>query len=122
MKNRFILIIFFVFLFFLFSGFLKIFEVGIFKNTKNIEEFAKCLTATGVVMYGANWCSHCEDQKKIFGDYFYIIDSVDCMKNSSLCAKKGIQGFPTWEFSDGEKFIGKQSLEKLSLKTGCPLP
>ena len=32
------------------------------------DALAQCLTAKGVKMYGAYWCSHCQNQKKAFGD------------------------------------------------------
>jgi len=28
------------------------------------DEFAICLTDSGAVIYGTEWCGHCRDQKK----------------------------------------------------------
>lgn len=79
---------------------------------------AKHLTETGAVMYGAYWCGHCANQKALFGDAFKYIDYVECDPkgedaNPSLCAQKGIPGYPTWEIG-GEFYSGEYSLEALA--------
>ena len=68
-------------------------------TNKNYDEFAKCLTQKGAVMYGAEWCPHCKDQKAAFGDSFKYINYVECPDNTQLCIDKGIQGYPTWIIS-----------------------
>jgi uncharacterized membrane protein len=80
---------------------------------------ARHLTQSGVKEYGAYWCSHCYDQKQLFGkEAFAIINYIECTtdgKNSQtqLCEKAGIQGFPTWEIG-GKLYPGIQPLEKLA--------
>lgn len=80
---------------------------------------ARHLTKTGAKEYGAYWCSHCYDQKQLFGkEAFAIINYIECTtdgKNSQtqLCEKAGIQGFPTWEIG-GKLYPGIQPLEKLA--------
>ena len=44
---------------------------------------AKCLTEKNVVMYGTEWCSHCQNQKKAFGDDFKDVTFVDCDQSPS---------------------------------------
>lgn len=89
---------------------------------------AKCLTQNNVKMYGAYWCPHCENQKAAFGPQgFDEINYIECDprgKNAKpeLCAQKGIDGYPTWEFSDGSVLKGEVGLETLAEKTGCQLP
>jgi hypothetical protein len=83
-----------------------------------IDEFAQCLTDAGAVMYGTTWCSHCQEQKKLFGKSFKNIDFVDCDKDSDKCSLAGVQGYPTWVIN-GESFPGKQSLNALGIYTGC---
>ena len=34
---------------------------------QDLAQFAKDLTAAGVKYYGAPWCSHCTEQKELFG-------------------------------------------------------
>lgn len=84
------------------------------------DDFAKCLTEKGVVMYGAEWCSHCKNQKKMFGSSFQYIDYVECPDNPSLCNSEGITGYPTWKIG-GSLYSGERSLESLALRSGCTL-
>jgi len=89
-------------------------------KTDNLDDFAKCLTNKGAVMYGAVWCSHCKDQKAMFGESFKYVNYVECPENQALCDQKGITGYPTW-IINGMSYPGVQSLETLSNKTDCPL-
>lgn len=92
------------------------------ESKANLDEFAQCLTDKGAVMYGAEWCAHCQNQKKEFGDSFRLVSYVECPQNTQTCLEKGISGYPTWILADGQKLVGEQELEKLSQKTGCALP
>ncbi len=64
--------------------------------TADKDTFAKCLTEKGWVMYGAEWCSHCKDQKALFGDSFQYIKYVECPDNIQLCLDRGVNGYPSW--------------------------
>lgn len=86
------------------------------------DEFAQCLTDKGVVMYGADWCPHCQNEKKAFGSSFEQVKYVECPDNPQLCLEKGIERYPTWMMHDGRKLVGEQGPEKLSRESGCPLP
>ena len=89
------------------------------------DAFAQCLTDKGAVMYGAAWCSHCQEQKKTFGSSFKFVKYVECPDNTQLCIDKGIQGYPTWLMNEkviSEGFAGERSMKELSDATGCPLP
>ncbi|MDP2638897.1 MAG: hypothetical protein Q8P06_01870 [Candidatus Azambacteria bacterium] len=87
-----------------------------------LDEFAQCLAAKDITMYGAAWCSHCQNEKKSFGDSFKFVPYVECPDNTQICLEKGINGYPTWIFPDDRKLVGEQGLKKLSQKSGCPLP
>ncbi len=92
-----------------------------------LDDFAKCLKEKGAVFYGAFWCSHCQNQKKLFGSSEKYLPYVECSTPDgggqlSLCNEKKIDGYPTWEFSDGSRESGELSLERLSEKTSCELP
>lgn len=69
-------------------------------------------------MYGAYWCSHCNNQKKELGveagRSFPYIECDKEGKNSQypLCKSKKIPGYPTWELY-GEFFPGEKSLPEL---------
>lgn len=90
------------------------------------DSFAQCLTDKGVKMYGAWWCPHCVNQKKMFDGAFDKISYTECSAPGSrvmnqTCKNAGIEGFPTWEFSDGSRLAGEQSLKELSERTSCEL-
>ncbi len=93
-----------------------------FRNTskQNYDEFAKCLTEKGAVMYGTYWCKYCNAQKREFGDSFKFVDYVECSENPDDCTEKGIQGFPTWIINEN-KYPGKQPLARLAALTNCNL-
>ena len=90
------------------------------------DDFATCLTENDVKMFGAYWCPHCQDQKNLFGRSFKNVNYIECSLpnqggQNELCNDEGIQSYPTWEFSDGERQVGVVSLEQLSAITGCSL-
>ncbi len=68
-----------------------------------LGDFAKCLGQKGAVFYGAFWCPHCQDQKKLFGDFAKDLPYVECSDASGkeqlkLCADQNIKVYPTWKF------------------------
>jgi hypothetical protein len=77
-------------------SFEKMAELSSCPLTADKDAFAKCLTEKGWVMYGAEWCSHCKEQKALFGDSFQYIKYVECPDNVQLCLNKGVNGYPTW--------------------------
>lgn len=92
----------------------------------NRDGFAKCLANKKILMYGSFYCSHCDDQKHLFGDSFQYVPYVECSIPGSRemtfsCKFAQIQHTPTWILGNGERLIGVQPLQTLSAKTGCPL-
>ena len=69
-------------------------------------------------MYGAYWCSHCNNQKQQFGvEAAKIFPYIECDKEGAnsqitLCKEKKVPGFPTWELQ-GKLFPGEKSLDEL---------
>jgi hypothetical protein len=91
------------------------------------DEFAKCLSAKQVKMYGAYWCPHCADQKEEFGKSFRYINYVECAIQGSremtpACKAAKVQHFPSWQFGSNPLVEGIFPLQELSDKTGCSLP
>ena len=90
--------------------------------------FGQCLTDKGVTMYGAYWCPHCQNQKKLFGEKgFEKVQYVECAEggkdaNPALCTQKKVESYPTWIFADGSRTTGEQQLAELALRTSCVLP
>jgi glutaredoxin len=89
-------------------------------NSGKYDNFAKCLAQKDATMYGAEWCSHCKQQKDMFGASFKYVNYVECPDNQAFCDEKGITGYPTW-IINGLPYQGTQSFEKLSELTGCPV-
>ncbi|MBI5794342.1 hypothetical protein HZA87_04675 [Candidatus Uhrbacteria bacterium] len=90
------------------------------------DGFAQCLSDSGIKMYGAWWCPHCQNQKKLFGNSFDFVIYVECSNAdksmNQTCQDAGIEGYPTWELDDGTRLGGEQSLETLAEQSGCKLP
>ena len=84
------------------------------------DEFAQYLTAEGVKMYGTEWCSHCKNQKELFGNSFQYIDYIDCDRKKDECLRNGVKGYPTW-IIEGIKYPGEQRLGRLADLTECEL-
>jgi hypothetical protein len=98
---------------------------GLFAGGGDYDEFAKCLTENKVVMYGAFWCPHCQNQKDTFGESFDFIEYVECSLpdksgQTQVCKDKGIKSYPTWDIK-GVMHSGELSLSKLSELSGCKL-
>ncbi len=94
------------------------------------DEFAQCLAESGVKMYGAWWCSHCQDQKKTFGNSWKVFEKaggyVECSPGGSrsfsqFCMDQGIDGTPTWRFPNSSEVSGKTDLYTISQKSNCEL-
>lgn len=91
------------------------------------DDFARCLTDSGVKEYGAFWCPHCQNQEKMFGPSWKYVTYIECSPPDRsgqlpVCSKAGITGYPTWEFKDGSRKSGEQTFADLSLYSGCALP
>lgn len=92
------------------------------KEDGKYDGFAKCLTESGAGMYGTDWCTNCQDQKRAFGSSFKNVVYINCDMNPVACESLEIDGYPTWVFSDNSQLVGKQTMFDLANKTGCVLP
>jgi hypothetical protein len=85
------------------------------------DELAQCIDEAGGKMYGAYWCSACEQQKADFGSAFKHVEYVECSSPGShtfdLCPD--IVSTPTWEKADRSQFTGARSLSDLAAEFGC---
>jgi hypothetical protein len=92
-------------------------------STPEAIALAEHLSRSGVVMYSAWWCPHCNDQKKLFGkEATARLTIVECAADgrdsqTERCAAKGIQGFPSWEIK-GKLDSGVKSLQDLAERSG----
>lgn len=86
-------------------------------------QLARYLRDTGVQMFGAFWCPHCQHQRARFGkDAFAEIDYIECDPQGEnprpqLCRDEQIQGYPTWKIN-GQLYPGDRSLDELADLSG----
>lgn len=86
-----------------------------------IDGLARCLAAKKVTMYGANWCPHCQNEKRAFGSSFRFVPYVECPEQPGTCLAAGIKGYPTWVFPEGKRIEGEVGLKRLAEESGCVL-
>lgn len=88
-----------------------------------LDSFARCLKDSGAKLYGATWCSHCQNQKQIFGKSLKLVPYVECAMpsggTSPICKNAGVESYPTWIFGGGARESGVVSISDLAKKTGC---
>ena len=96
-------------------------------SSSKYDGFAQCTADSGAKMYGAYWCPHCQEQKKLFGSSWNLVSYVECAtpgsnQQTQECNAAGVKSYPTWIFGDGKQLSGVLSLDQLSTFTGCDLP
>ena len=84
------------------------------------DDFAKCLTDKGAVIYGNDFCSYTNQQRNGFGKSKKYLNYVKCIDNEELCNSKGVKITPTWEIN-GQMYEGVQNFEKLAALTRCEI-
>lgn len=99
------------------------------KSSPLAVSLARHLRAIGAKMYGAFWCSHCLEQKEMFGrEASDILDYVECFPNGyrkgtkidKACTDVKIEGFPTWVIN-GEVLNGELDFSELAKASGIKL-
>lgn len=91
-------------------------------STEELQSFVNCLDKSGVKIYGAEWCSHCQELVNRLGGYDTVDPIyVECTENKQLCQEKGIQAYPTI-LINGSEYQGARTYQELSQATGCPVP
>jgi hypothetical protein len=102
---------------------------GVYESKKpgKYDVLAQCINDSGAKFYGAFWCPHCANQKKMFGVSQKLLPYIECSTPDGkgklpICEEAGITGYPTWRFADGTELGGEVSLDVLSEKTMCPIP
>ena len=90
------------------------------------DTFATCIKDAGAKFYGAFWCSHCQNQKNMFGKSSKLLPYIECStpdgrSQLQVCQDAKVESYPTWEFDDGTRLTGEVSMEILAEKTACEL-
>ena len=92
-----------------------------------VRALAEHLKDKGVLFYGASWCPHCQEQKRLFGASAKRLPYVECnlagpnAPQASACTQAGVDTYPTW-FINGRRYAVGQvlSLAELANATGFP--
>lgn len=88
------------------------------KSSPRAIKVGKRLEALNAKMYGAFWCSHCNNQKQELGvEVAKQFEYIECDKDGAntqykLCRSTKITGYPTWEIQ-GELYPGEKDLGEL---------
>jgi|SRR3989338_1110711 len=95
---------------------IAVFGYNFFQSKKPgyLDGFAQCLTEKGAVMYGASFCKYTHGQKGMFGNSVNFLDIRDFTEDQN------VRVTPTWKIN-GEYYENVQSLDRLSLVTGCAI-
>jgi uncharacterized membrane protein len=78
----------------------------------SIRALAEHLTEEGAVFYGAEWCSHCQEQKRLFGASASRLPYIECSPSgrnapqSPTCRRAGVMSYPTWIIGD-RRIVGE---------------
>jgi len=96
------------------------------ESSEDLVEFAKLLTQSGTVVYGATWSADSSEQRRLFQDGakylpFVNVTNPDRTPNQ-LAAQHQITVYPTWVFDDGSRLEGMQSLATIALRSGLTIP
>jgi large repetitive protein len=93
---------------------------------QDLVAFAKALNDSGTRFFGAYWCQFCLTQKQLFQDGAQFLPYIEVTNPdrtpNSIATSEGITQYPTWEFPDGTRLVGQQSLETLSERSGVAIP
>jgi len=91
-----------------------------------IRALAEHLTREGALFYGASWCPHCQEQKRLFGASASRLPYLECSPagpntpQAPSCNSAGVSSYPTW-IVNGQTFVGEVlSLAQLANATGFP--
>ncbi len=84
------------------------------------DNFAKCLTEKGAVIYGNDFCSYTNKQRNWFGNSKKYLNYVKCVDNKDLCDNKGVKITPTWEIN-GKTYSGVYDFARLAELSGCSI-
>ncbi|XVE82416.1 hypothetical protein DITRI_Ditri16bG0002900 [Diplodiscus trichospermus] len=96
------------------------------KSSPFALSLARHLQSIGAKMYGAFWCSHCLEQKQMFGrEASKLLDYVECFPEGyqtgtemvKACTDARLRGLPTWVIN-GQVLTGQVELKKLAEVSG----
>ena len=96
------------------------------ESAPDLVAFAKALTQAGTKYFTAAWCPHCNAQKAMFDDGANYLNAIEVTNPDRTLNEVGtannITSFPTWEFPDGTRISGLQTLQTISERAGVAIP
>lgn len=91
-----------------------------------VRALAEHLSDEGALFYGASWCPHCQEQKRLFGASAVRLPYIECSPagqsapQAPSCNAAGVRSYPTWVIN-GQRFVGDVlSLAQLARVTAFP--
>jgi uncharacterized membrane protein len=90
-----------------------------------LRDLAEHLDRSGFKFYGASWCPHCQEQKKMFGNAARYLPYVECSphgRNSpraTVCELEQIRNYPTWTM-EGRRIERLLEVKALAAFSGFP--
>ncbi len=94
--------------------------------TSPLGIFATCVKDSGTKFYGATWCPHCLNQKALFEKAYKQLPYIECSPQQGtllqVCKDANIESFPTWDYPNGTRVTGGQSIADLAKGSNCPIP
>ena len=101
-------------------------SVGEGEAQDDLVAFAKALKDAGIQFFGADWHAATTSQKALFQDGAKFLPFVEVTNAdrsfNSVGTSEGITTMPTWEFQNGSRATGVQTLAQLSTLSGIAIP
>lgn len=101
-------------------------QITVSTLTPDLVAFAQALAASDTTFFGAAWCPHCTAQKELFQDGAQYLPFVEVTNPDRTLNQIGIDEeimeYPTWEFPDGTRLEGEQTLQTISQRSGVAIP
>lgn len=91
--------------------------------SEKLEALAEHLDDAGAKFYGASWCPHCQQQKRLFRQASESLPYVECSPagrggpTARVCSRENISNYPTWIIQN-ERYEGVLKPKELAERSG----
>jgi len=91
--------------------------------SEKLEALAEHLEGTGARFYGASWCPHCQQQKRLFRQASESLPYVECSPagrggpTALACSRQNISNYPTWIIGN-KRYEGVLEPRELAERSG----
>ncbi|MCA9126474.1 MAG: tandem-95 repeat protein [Planctomycetales bacterium] len=96
------------------------------EDANDLVAFAKALADSGTRFFGAAWCPFCTEQKQLFQDGYKYLPFIEVTNPdrtpNDVGITENITEYPTWEFPDGTRLTGVQTLATLAARAELTIP